>query len=95
SKTFEVNIVLNPNLDQKQLAQAKELAIKALKQYGIGVEKIKLIGNAKTVEAVEKLKQGILLVYQIEAPADRVNDLARELRILDAVRRVETTYAAD
>nr|2FS1_A Chain A, PSD-1 [synthetic construct] len=53
-------------VDANSLAQAKEAAIKELKQYGIGDYYIKLINNAKTVEGVESLKNEILKALPTE-----------------------------
>ena len=39
-RRYEVNIVLNPNLDQSQLALEKEIIQRALENYGARVEKV-------------------------------------------------------
>nr|7BFF_A Chain A, 30S ribosomal protein S6,30S ribosomal protein S6 [Thermus thermophilus HB8]7BFF_B Chain B, 30S ribosomal protein S6,30S ribosomal protein S6 [Thermus thermophilus HB8]7BFF_C Chain C, 30S ribosomal protein S6,30S ribosomal protein S6 [Thermus thermophilus HB8]7BFF_D Chain D, 30S ribosomal protein S6,30S ribosomal protein S6 [Thermus thermophilus HB8]7BFF_E Chain E, 30S ribosomal protein S6,30S ribosomal protein S6 [Thermus thermophilus HB8]7BFF_F Chain F, 30S ribosomal protein S6,3 len=41
---YEVNIVLNPNLDQSQLALEKEAIQRALENYGARVEKVEELG---------------------------------------------------
>ena len=87
-RRYEVNIVLNPNLDQSQLALEKEIIQRALENYGARVEKVEELGLRRLAYPIAKDPQGYFLWYQVEMPEDRVNDLARELRIRDNVRRV-------
>ena len=87
-RRYEVNIVLNPNLDQSQLALEKEIIQRALENYGARVEKVEELGLRRLAYPIAKDPQGYCLWYQVEMPEDRVNDLARELRIRDNVRRV-------
>ena len=86
-RRYEVNIVLNPNLDQSQLALEKEIIQRAL-ENGARVEKVEELGLRRLAYPIAKDPQGYFLWYQVEMPEDRVNDLARELRIRDNVRRV-------
>nr|6I6S_A Chain A, 30S ribosomal protein S6,30S ribosomal protein S6,30S ribosomal protein S6,30S ribosomal protein S6,30S ribosomal protein S6,30S ribosomal protein S6,30S ribosomal protein S6,30S ribosomal protein S6 [Thermus thermophilus HB8]6I6S_B Chain B, 30S ribosomal protein S6,30S ribosomal protein S6,30S ribosomal protein S6,30S ribosomal protein S6,30S ribosomal protein S6,30S ribosomal protein S6,30S ribosomal protein S6,30S ribosomal protein S6 [Thermus thermophilus HB8] len=74
---YEVNIVLNPNLDQSQLALEKEIIQRALENYGARVEKVEELGLRRLAYPIAKDPQGYFLWYQVEMPEDRVNDLAR------------------
>ena len=47
-RRYEVNIVLNPNLDQSQLALEKEIIQRALENYGARVEKVEELGLRPT-----------------------------------------------
>ena len=87
-RRYEVNIVLNPNLDQSQLALEKEIIQRALENYGARVEKVEELGLRRLAYPIAKDPQGYFLWCQVEMPEGRVNDLARELRIRDSVRRV-------
>lgn len=87
-RKYEVNIILSPNLDQTQLALEKEIIGKALEAFGAQVEKVEEWGVRRLAYPIAKDTQGFFLFYRVEMPEDRVNDLARELRIRDNVRRV-------
>ncbi|GGM99193.1 30S ribosomal protein S6 [Thermus composti] len=87
-RKYEVNIILNPNLDPNQLALEKEIIGKALEAYGAKVLKVEEWGTRRLAYPIAKDPQGYFLFYQVEMPEDRVNDLARELRVRDNVRRV-------
>ncbi len=87
-RKYEVNIILSPNLDQTQLALEKEIIAKALEAHGARVEKVEEWGVRRLAYPIAKDPQGFFLFYQVEMPEDRVNELARELRIRDNVRRV-------
>jgi len=87
-RKYEVNIILNPNLDQNQLALEKEVIGKTLEAFGARVEKVEEWGMRRLAYPIAKDTQGYFLWYQVEMPEDRVNNLARELRLRDNVRRV-------
>ncbi|MFD3004135.1 MULTISPECIES: 30S ribosomal protein S6 [Thermus] len=87
-RKYEVNVILNPNLDQSQLALEKEIIGKVLEAFGARVEKVEEWGLRRLAYPIAKDPQGYFLWYQVEMPEDRVNDLARELRLRDNVRRV-------
>lgn len=87
-RKYEVNVILNPNLDQSQLALEKEIIGKVLEAFGARVEKVEEWGFRRLAYPIAKDPQGYFLWYQVEMPEDRVNDLARELRLRDNVRRV-------
>lgn len=91
-RKYEVNVILNPNLDQTQLALEKEILAKALEAHGARVEEW---GLRRLAYPIAKDTQGYFLFYQVEMPEERVNDLARELRIRDNVRRVMVVKAAE
>jgi small subunit ribosomal protein S6 len=94
-RKYEVNIILSPNLDQSQLALEKEIIGKALEAHGARVGKVEEWGMRRLAYPIAKDAQGYFLFYQVEMPEDRVNDLARELRIRDNVRRVMVVKAAE
>ncbi|GAB5603629.1 30S ribosomal protein S6 [Thermus sp. FJN-A] len=87
-RKYEVNVVLSPNLDQSQLTLEKEIIGKALEAHGAKVEKVEEWGLRRLAYPIAKDSQAYFLWYRVEMPEDRVNDLARELRIRDNVRRV-------
>jgi len=87
-RKYEVNIVLNPNLDQSQLALEKEIIQRALENHGARVEKVEELGLRRLAYPIARDTQAYFLWYLVEMPEDRVNDLARELRLRDNVRRV-------
>ena len=94
-REYEVNVILKPNLDQTRLALGKEILAKALEAHGARVEKVEEWGLRRLAYPIAKDTQGYFLFYQVEMPEERVNDLARELRIRDNVRRVMVVKAAE
>ncbi|GLV48530.1 30S ribosomal protein S6 [Thermus sp. LT1-2-5] len=94
-RRYEVNIILNPSLEQSQLALEKEIIGKALEAFGAQVVKVEEWGVRRLAYPIAKDPQGYFLFYQVEMPEDRVNDLARELRIRDNVRRVMVVKAQE
>ncbi|MDM7323864.1 MAG: 30S ribosomal protein S6 [Thermus sp.] len=94
-RKYEVNIILSPNLDQTQLALEKEIIGKALESFGARVEKVEEWGVRRLAYPIAKDTQGYFLWYQVEIPENRVNDLARELRLRDNVRRVMVVKAQE
>ncbi|TBH17264.1 30S ribosomal protein S6 [Thermus thermamylovorans] len=94
-RKYEVNVVLSPNLDQTQLALEKEIIGKALEAHGARVEKAEEWGTRRLAYPIAKDTQGYFLWYRVELPEERVNGLARELRLRDNVRRVMIVKAQE
>lgn len=94
-RVYEVNIILNPSLDQTQLALEKEIIGRALEAHGAEVEKAEDRGVRRLAYPIAKDPQGHFLFYRVRMPEDRVNALAAELRIRDNVRRVMVVKAVE
>ncbi len=94
-RAYEVNVLLNPNLEPHQLHLEKEILAKTLEAHGAQVEKVEELGRRRLAYPIAKDNEAYFLHYRVALPEDRVNDLARELRLRDNVRRVMVVKVAE
>lgn len=87
-RQYEVSVVLNPSLDQSQLALEKEIIARALERFGAQVVKTEEWGVRRLAYLIAKDTQGYFIFYTVNLPQDQVAALEKELRLRDNVRRV-------
>lgn len=87
-RQYEVSVVLNPSLDQSQLALEKELIARALERFGAQVVKTEEWGVRRLAYPIAKDTQGYFIFYTVNMLQDQVAALEKELRLRDNVRRV-------
>jgi small subunit ribosomal protein S6 len=85
---YEVNVILNPNLDGAQATLEKDIIIAALKRHGAGIKNVDDWGNRRLAYPIQKEPEGNVLFYTVEMAGNSNAALQRELRLRDHVRRV-------
>ncbi len=86
--TYDLNLILNPNLDAAQLATEKEYIENAIKNAGGVVTTLEEWGNRRMAYAIQKEREGYYLIYKLEMPQDKTNAIQTSLRLRDHIRRV-------
>ncbi len=85
---YDLNVLLNPNLDQSQIAVEKEYIENAVKNGGGSVSQLDEWGNKKLAYQIKKDSQAYFLVYRLDLPENATNTIQTSLRLRDHVRRV-------
>jgi small subunit ribosomal protein S6 len=85
---YDLNVILNPNLDAAQLAVEKEYIENAIKIAGGVVATLEEWGNRRMAYAIQKDREGYYLIFKLEMPTDQTNIIQTSLRLRDHVRRV-------
>jgi small subunit ribosomal protein S6 len=85
---YDLNVLLNPNLDQSQIAVEKEYIENAVKNGGGTVAQLDEWGNKKLAYQIKKDSQAYFLVYRLNLPEAATNTIQTSLRLRDHVRRV-------
>ncbi len=85
---YDLNVLLNPNLDQSQIAVEKEYIENAVKNGGGSVANLEEWGNRKLAYSIKKDSQAYFLVYRLDLPEAATNTIQTSLRLRDHVRRV-------
>lgn len=85
---YEVNVILNPNLDGAQAAQEKDIIKAALERHGALIKNVDDWGNRRLAYPIQKDPEGNVLFYTVEMAGGSNAALQRELRLRDHVRRV-------
>jgi small subunit ribosomal protein S6 len=85
---YDLNVLLNPNLDAGQIAVEKEYIENAVKNGGGSVTGLDEWGNKKMAYTIKKDSQAYYLIYRLDLPENATNTLQHSLRLRDHVRRV-------
>jgi small subunit ribosomal protein S6 len=86
--SYDLNLILNPNLDAAQLATEKEYIENAIKNVGGVVAALEEWGNRRMAYAIQKDREGYYLIYKLELTTDKTNEIQTSLRLRDHIRRV-------
>ncbi|MCS7068219.1 MAG: 30S ribosomal protein S6 [Meiothermus sp.] len=85
---YEVNVILNPNLDGAQAAQEKDIIKATLERHGAEIKNIDDWGNRRLAYPIQKDPEGNVVFYTVEMAGGSNAALQHELRLRDHVRRV-------
>lgn len=85
---YDVNVILNPNLDGAQAALEKDIIKAALERHGAVIKNIDDWGNRRLAYPIQKDPEGNVLFYATEMAGESNAALQRELLLRDHVRRV-------
>jgi small subunit ribosomal protein S6 len=86
--TYDLNLILNPNLSAEQVAIEKEYIETTLKGAGAEIAGLDDVGNRRLAYAINKDREGYYLMYSIKAKGNPEKDIAASLRLRDHVRRI-------
>ena len=85
---YDLNVLLNPNLDASQIAVEKEYIENAVKTGGGSVAALEEWGNRKLAYQIKRDSQAYFLIYRLDLPENATNTLQTSLRLRDHVRRI-------
>ncbi|MER3444404.1 MAG: 30S ribosomal protein S6 [Meiothermus sp.] len=85
---YDLNLVLNPNLDGAQVALEKDLIQQAITRHGATVKAVDEWGQRRMAYPIQKDPEGYVLFYTLEMEGASAQPLEKELRLRDNVRRV-------
>ena len=85
---YDLNVILNPNLDAAQLQVEKDYIENAIKGAGGTVANLEEWGNRRMAYTIQKDREGYYLIYRLEMGTDQTNAIQTTLRLRDHVRRV-------
>jgi small subunit ribosomal protein S6 len=85
---YELNLVLNPNLDGAQIAVEKDFIQQAISRYGATVKATDEWGQRRLAYPIQKDPEGYVIFYTLEMDGAGAQPLEKELRLRDNVRRV-------
>ena len=86
--TYDLNLILNPNLSAEQVQTEKDFIETTMKNAGAELSNLDDLGNRRLAYQVGKDREGYYLMYTIKAGGNPEKDIASSLRLRDHVRRV-------
>lgn len=85
---YDLNVILNPSLDQAQLQTEKDYIETAVRTSGGTIANLDEWGNRRLAYQIAKEREGYYLIYKLDLAEDRTNAIQASLRLRDNVRRV-------
>lgn len=86
--SYDLNLILNPNLDAAQLAVEKEYIETTIKNVGGTIAALEEWGNRRMAYTIQKDREGYYLIYKLELTTDKTNEIQTSLRLRDHIRRL-------
>lgn len=86
---YESVLIINPNLDEKELKDLTKKFEDLINGMG-KVAEVQMLGKKRLAYEINKQKEGFYVVYLFEAEFDAIAELERNYRITDNVMKFIT-----
>ena len=90
-RTYEVVVIIDPEVDDRQVNGLLEKPLAGLTKAGGTVDQIDVWGRRKLAYDIQKKSEGIYAVINVNAPAEVVAELDRQLNLNESVLRTKIT----
>lgn len=88
---YELLLILEPNLDERTVAPSIDTFLNVIRQGGGTVENVDVWGKRRMAFEIKKHAEGIYAVINVNAPAEVVAELDRQLNLNESVLRTKIT----
>ncbi len=89
--SYDLNVILDPNLDETQLKLEKDAIAAQIERAQGEVSELDEWGNKRLAYPIRKLNEGYYLIYKLSLSETAPRQLATNLRLRDNVMRVLIT----
>ena len=86
---YELMVILDPSLDERNVPQSLENFLKVIRNDGGTVEKLDVWGRRRLAYEIDKHAEGIYVVVELNSEADSVKELDRQLNLNENVLRTK------
>jgi len=88
-RQYELMVILDPELEERTVAPSLEQFLNVVRTAGGTVEKVDVWGRRRLAYEIDKKSEGIYAVIDMQASADSVKELDRQLNLNEAVLRTK------
>jgi small subunit ribosomal protein S6 len=88
-RKYEMMIILDPSLEEREVQPSLEQFLNVIKTRGGTVDKLDLWGRRRLAYDIIKKSEGIYAVVDLTAEPDAVKELDRQLNLNEAVLRTK------
>lgn len=89
--TYDLNVILDPNLDEAQLTLEKDAITAQIERVEGELSELDEWGNKRLAYPIRKLNEGYYLIYKLSLSETAPRQLATNLRLRDNIMRVLIT----
>ncbi len=86
-REYEMTFIISPDLEQEQVDSTVEDVRKLIAGLGGKVTKVEPWGRRRLAYPIEKKREGIYIVMQMQLPPEAVKELERSLLLNEAILR--------
>lgn len=86
---YEVMVILDPDLEERQVTPTLESFLKVISGSGGSVEKLDVWGRRRLSYEMNKKSEGIYAVVDIQAEPAAVAELERQMRLSESIMRTK------
>ncbi len=86
---YELMVILDPKLDERNVAGSLESFLNVIRSDGGTVEKVDVWGRRRLAYEIDKQAEGIYVVLDLNSGADAVKELDRQLNLNENVLRTK------
>lgn len=89
SRHYEVMVILDPSLDERQVPQTLEPYLKVIRSAGGSVENVDVWGRRRLAYEIRKQAEGIYALVDLQSDPDTIKELDRQLSLQEVVLRTK------
>ena len=92
---YELMVILNPEIDERQVAPNLDKFLKVITADGGSIDKVDIWGKRRFAYEINKKTEGIYAVVNFTATSAATNELDRQLKLSEAVMRTKVLRAEE
>lgn len=86
---YEVMVIIDPDLEERQVTPSLESYLKVITTAGGAVEKLDVWGRRRLSYEINKKSEGIYAVIDLQSEPAAVAELERQMRLNESIMRTK------
>ncbi|CAM3443128.1 30S ribosomal protein S6 [Stackebrandtia soli] len=86
---YEIMVILDPDLEERQVTPSLETFLNVIRESGGSVEKLDVWGRRRLAYEMNKKSEGIYAVVDLQAEPAAVAEMDRQMRLSESVMRTK------
>ena len=92
---YELMVILNPEIDERQVAPSLDKFLKVITNDGGSIDKVDIWGKRRLAYEIQKKNEGIYAVVNFTATSATTQELDRQLNLSEQVMRTKVLRAEE
>ncbi len=88
-RSYEIMMIINPDVDDRQVAGLVEKPLEGFKAAGGTVDNMDVWGRRRLAYEIQKKSEGIYVVLNVTAERDAVKELDRQFTLNEQIMRTK------
>ncbi|MGH8791833.1 MAG: 30S ribosomal protein S6 [Stackebrandtia sp.] len=86
---YEVMVILDPELEERQVTPSLEKFLNVIRESGGAVENLDVWGRRRLAYEIDKKSEGIYAVADLQSEPAAVAEMERQMRLSESVMRTK------